>query len=171
MKNKRIGHLTQIALMVSFLAVVSQIAIPTFLGVPFTVQIFAVGFVGYLLGTKKSLLTVGAYIALGAIGVPVFANLGGGLFYLFGYTGGFIWGFLLLALFCSLKTGKMKIPMGVFGVLICHFIGALQYSLVGKIPLLGALIKMSALYIVKDLAFIVLSYFLAEAIKKRIKIN
>ena len=171
MENKSVKSLTQIALMVSFLAVVSQLSIPTLLGVPFTIQIFAVGLIGYLFNTGKSLITVGVYIALGAVGAPIFANFGGGLFYLFGYTGGFIWGFLLLAFLCSLNMGKMKIPLGILGVIVCHFIGALQYSLIGRIPLFSALIKMSALYILKDFVLIVLSYFLAKAIKKYVKIN
>ena len=171
MENKSVKSLTQIALMVSFLAVVSQLSIPTLFGVPFTIQIFAVGLIGYLFNTGKSLITVGVYIVLGAVGAPVFANFGGGLFYLFGYTGGFIWGFLLLAFLCSLNMGKMKIPLGILGVIVCHFIGALQYSFVGRIPLFSALIKMSALYILKDFVLIVLSYFFAKAIKKYVKIN
>lgn len=171
MKNKRVKSLVEIALMVSSLAVISQIAIPTAFGVPITLQIFAVGLIGYLFNTPKALLTIGAYILLGAIGIPIFAGFGGGFFHLVSYTGGFIWGFIPFALLCSLKTEKLKIPMGIFGVLICHFIGVLQYSLVGKIPFFTAFLTMSLPYLLKDFLLVALAFFASQAIKKRIKIN
>ena len=171
MKKQRVKALLEVSLMVAFLSVISQIAIPTVLGVPITLQIFAVALIGYLLGTKKSLLTIAIYISLGIIGIPVFSSFGGGFFHLMGYTAGFILGFVPLTALCSIRVKRLKIPLGIFGTFICHFIGASQYSFVGKVPLLTSLITMSLPYILKDILLVVLAYFVAEILKKRIKIN
>ncbi len=171
MENKGIKSLVQVSLMVASVVIISQISIPTALGVPITLQILAIGLVGYLFSTKKSLLVLFIYVAIGAIGIPVFANFNGGLFHLINYTGGFIWGFFPLVVLCSLKTGKLKIPMGILGVLICHFIGALQYSLVGKVPFYVAMMTSSLPFILKDMLLLIASYFLAKMILKRIKTN
>ena len=99
--------------MVAFLAVISQISIPTVFSVPITLQIFALTLVGYLFSWEKSMLVVLIYISLGAVGIPVFANFQGGIFHLISYTGGFVWGFFPLVLLCSIKIKKMKIPFGI----------------------------------------------------------
>ena len=171
MENKRVKAIVEIALMVASVALISQIAIPTAFGVPITLQIFAVGLLGYLFKTGKSFLTIFVYISLGVIGIPVFAGFCGGIFHLISYTGGFIWGFIPLAILCSLKTGRLKIPMGIFGVFLCHFIGTLQYSCVGRVPFFTSLITMSLPYLFKDVILLVLSYFTAQALKRRLKIE
>lgn len=171
MENKRVKAIVEIALMVASVALISQIAIPTAFGVPITLQIFAVGLLGYLFKTGKSFLTIFVYISLGAIGIPVFAGFCGGIFHLISYTGGFIWGFIPLAILCSLSTKTLKIPIGILGVFICHLLGILQYSFVGKIPFYTAFFTMSLPYILKDVILLVLSYFTAQAIKKRLKIK
>lgn len=171
MKKKGIRSLVEIALMVAVLSIISQLAIPTVFGVPITLQIFAIGLLGYFFSTKKSIITILIYISIGALGIPVFANFGGGIFHLIGYSGGFIWGFIPLAILCSLKIGRLKIPMGIFGVFLCHFIGTLQYSCVGRVPFFTSLITMSLPYLFKDVILLVLSYFTAQALKRRLKIE
>ena len=157
--------------MTAVLVVVSQISIPTAFGVPITLQIFVVCLSGYLLGLKKSLIVIGVYVALGCVGVPVFANFSGGVFHLVSYTGGFIWGFFPVVLLTSVKQKHLKIPLGILGVLICHFIGATQYSLVGKIPFYAAFFTSSLPFILKDILLVVFAFIIAKMIKKRIKTN
>lgn len=169
MKSKRVKALVEISLMVALLSVVSQISIPTVFSVPITLQIFAVCLIGYLFGIKKSLLTIFIYIVIGAIGIPVFANFGGGIFHLISYTGGFVWGFIPLVTLCSLKTGRLKIPMGALGVFICHFVGVTQYSLIGKLSFFTALLTVSLPYIIKDILLVILAFFVAKILKKRIQ--
>lgn len=61
--------------------------------VPVTGQTFAVLFLGALYGSKRGALTVIAYIAEGVSGLPVFVS-GAGIAYLFGPTGGYLFGFI-----------------------------------------------------------------------------
>ena len=169
MKNQKIYSLAKIGIFVAFFAVVSQISIPTPFLVPITLQVMIVSLSAFVLGTKKSLVALIVYVAIGFIGVPVFAGFGGGAATLFGYTGGFIWGFFPLAVFCSLGKGKIKILFCTIGLILCHLTGALWYSAVAKINPLTSFITMSLPYVFKDALLIFLAYFCAKLINKKIK--
>ena len=85
------------ALMAAVLCVAAPLAVP--LGpVPITCATLVVYLAAGLLGPWRSAAAVGLYLALGAVGLPVFAGFGGGFQHLFGPTGGFLWGYLLCAL-------------------------------------------------------------------------
>ncbi len=75
------------------LAASSQIAIPSW-PVPFTLQTLAVTVIGALLGSRRGAAAVLLYLAEGALGLPVFAEWGGGLAHFFGPTGGYLIGFV-----------------------------------------------------------------------------
>lgn len=62
----------------------------------FTMQFFFVLLAGFFMGPKKGALSVGIYLSVGLIGVPVFAA-GGGPAYLLRPTFGFILGFVFAA--------------------------------------------------------------------------
>jgi biotin transport system substrate-specific component len=84
-------------------AVLAQIAIPM-VPVPITMQTFAVLFVGASLGAVRGALSMGVYLAIGLLGLPVFApNADGthtvGLTALLGPTGGYLVGFIFAAAF------------------------------------------------------------------------
>lgn len=84
-----------IALGSLLLTVSAKVKVP-FWPVPMTMQTFAVLLIGAAYGSTLGAATVAAYLAQGALGLPVFAN-GGGLAYLMGPTGGYLVGFLLAA--------------------------------------------------------------------------
>ena len=78
------------------MAICSWISIPT--TVPFTLQTFGVFIAVGVLGGKRGSLAVLVFIILGAIGIPVFSGMTGGVGILLGSTGGYIIGFLFSAL-------------------------------------------------------------------------
>ena len=65
--------------------------------IPVTGQTFAVLLVGALLGSRRGVASVAAYLLEGAIGLPVFARGAAGLLYMFGPTCGYMVGFLAAA--------------------------------------------------------------------------
>lgn len=65
--------------------------------VPIVLQNMFVILTGLLLSTGWAALTVGVYLLLGAVGLPVFAGATGGLVHLAGPTGGFLLGFPIAA--------------------------------------------------------------------------
>lgn len=78
---------------VAVLAISAQLKVP-FYPVPITLQTLAVMLIGFTFGTRLGSCTVLTYLALGAIGAPVFAG-GAGLAYMSGPTGGYLFGFLV----------------------------------------------------------------------------
>lgn len=92
----RIHSFTRIALCTAFLGVCAWITVPA--AVPFTLQSFGVVLTLLLLGGKHGTAAIGLYLLIGAVGVPVFSGGRGGVGVLFGITGGYLLGFLALAL-------------------------------------------------------------------------
>ncbi|WP_136520191.1 MULTISPECIES: biotin transporter BioY [Cellulomonas] len=74
---------TDVALVATFAAFVAACAlvppIPTGSGVPITLQTFGVVLAGLVLGPLRGFLAVALYLVVGLAGVPVFAEMTGGL--------------------------------------------------------------------------------------------
>ena len=84
-------------------SILAQIAIPLW-PVPLTGQTFSVLFVGATLGVTRAALSMVLYLAIGLLGLPVFAPQADGshitgLAALLGPTGGYLIGFILAAAF------------------------------------------------------------------------
>ena len=58
--------------------------------VPIVLQNFFVLLTGLLLGSRWGLASIGFYLLLGIIGLPVFSRFGAGISHIFGPTGGFL---------------------------------------------------------------------------------
>jgi len=119
------------ALGAALLAVCSWICIPT--TVPFTMQTFAVFTLLLLLGPAKGAAALLVYIILGSIGAPVFSGFQSGLSTLLGPTGGYIMGFLLMALiytFFSSKNIRFQILGLLAGLLVCYLFGTIWFVMI-----------------------------------------
>ncbi len=163
----RAKSLTYGALCCAICAVCAQIALP--LGaVPITLQTFAVAFCGFFLGWQRALGAVGAYLAIGALGVPVFSHFQGGLHVLTGPNGGFLIGFLYLCTACGLKKGKLSLLHGAFGVLLCHLAGCVWFATVTNVSVAAAFLSASLPFLAKDLLCVLFAYTLARAIARRL---
>ena len=134
-----------------------------------------------LLGMKRGLLSVVVYILLGAIGVPVFAGFKGGIGALFGTTGGYIVGFLFLALIAGLildKFGKKVYVMIIalaLGLLVCYAFGTAWFMVIymkntGPVGLMTVLGWCVFPYIIPDLVKMALAIAITKAVSLRIKI-
>lgn len=96
-RRSMIYDIVVIAISAALITVCSWISIP--LGpVPFTLQTLAILAVLLTLGGRRGTIAIVVYLALGAIGVPVFAGFKGGPAALLGPTGGFLVGFIAAAL-------------------------------------------------------------------------
>ena len=125
-------HLASTGFMTALTAVCAWISIPG--TVPFTLQTFAVFLAPGLLGGRLGTLAVGAYLLLGAAGLPVFAGFSGGIGALLGATGGFLLGFLLTALVmwgaeAALgRSGAVFLASAAAGQALCYLFGSLWYA-------------------------------------------
>lgn len=127
-QNKRIStsDLTKMALCVALLAVSGFVQVPLpFTPVPVTLQTLMVNLVALILMPRQAVYTMGAFLLLGLVGVPVFGGQGGiGVFA--GPTGGYLIGFLIGAGLMSLlyhRILKDRLPTVLRGVLVTVVIG------------------------------------------------
>lgn len=179
-KKNKVVDAALIALMAALISVCSWVSIPVG-DVPITLQTFAVFLSVLLLGMKRSLLSVVVYILLGAVGVPVFSGFRGGVGALLGITGGYIVGFIFLALTAGAITDKFgkKIyiiyPALILGTAVLYAFGTAWYMFVymkntGTIGLLTVLGYCVFPYIIPDLLKMTLAAAVSKAVAKRLDI-
>ena len=116
-RKKSILKLTFTALFAALIAVCTLISIPMPSGVPITLQTFAVALCGFILPLPYAAVAVVVYLAVGAVGLPVFAGFRGGLSVLASATGGFLVGFIPMAALSAVPAkGWRRLIFGFLGV-------------------------------------------------------
>ena len=164
--REKTNSIVLIGLFSAIIAVVSLISVPIPIGVPLTLQTFAVSVAGYFLGSKKASVSAMIYILMGAVGLPVFSSFRGGLGALFDLTGGFIFGFVPLAFFCGIKSDKTFISLlyGIIGLLICHITGIVWFGIYSE-NFRGAFFLASLPYIPKDIICVISAFFISKKLQ------
>lgn len=162
------------AMFAALIAVCSIISIPVG-EVPVTLQTFAVCLSGAMLGWKRGTLSVLIYILLGAVGLPVFAGMKGGVGVLAGPTGGYIIGFLLTALIIGLvsdKSGGRLLPLTAAmaaGVLACYAVGTVWFIAVTKMSVGASLMLCVVPFLIPDGVKIAAAVLLSNRLMKVIR--
>jgi biotin transport system substrate-specific component len=91
---------------------------------------------------------------------------------LVGPTGGFLFGFLILAFFCGLSSSKssaiISFLISLIGLLICHLFGILWFSHISNISFIQSFIISSLPYLLKDILSLIFSRFLFLKIHQRL---
>lgn len=87
------------------IAMAAQVSVP-FYPVPMTLQTLAILVVGLSFGARLGAATLMAYLAQGAVGLPVFAGGMSGLAYMAGPTAGFLLGFVAMAWLAGLAAER-----------------------------------------------------------------
>ena len=103
------------------LAASSQVSVPM-VPVPMTMQTLAVTLVGALYGWRLGAVTVIAWLAQGAMGLPVFAGGAGGIAALAGPTAGYLIGFLPAAWLAGVLTRSAGWWQRGLGLLAAHLV-------------------------------------------------
>ena len=85
-----------VALTIALMGVSAWVAIP-FGPVMLTLQMFALMFALLALTPRECLAAIAGYLALGAVGLPMFSGMRGGIGMLLGPTGGYLWGYVVAA--------------------------------------------------------------------------
>ncbi|MCF2679424.1 biotin transporter BioY [Faecalicatena contorta] len=135
-----VQDICSIALCTAVIAIMAQISIPMPLGVPMTMQTFAITLAAVVLGSKKGGISTLIYVLMGAVGIPVYAGFAGGFQHIAGPTGGFIISFPVMAFIIGLGVDKFRNVKGGFliclilGTLINYVIGVLMFCLLTQSP-------------------------------------
>lgn len=176
MKNN-VQNLTLTALMAAILCVTGPIVIPIGM-VPMSFANMVIYLTIILLDKKQAVISTAIYLLIGFVGIPVFAGFSAGAGKLFGPTGGYLIGYLILSflggsiLERGKQQGKRKISnqlwalsMGNFGL---YFIGTLWLMYQSKLNLIAALSVGVFPFIVFDVIKMFLAISIGNSIKKRI---
>lgn len=183
--GSRTRSIVFVALTVAVTAVSAWFTVP--IGpVPFTLQIFAVAFMLLVLSPKEAIAAIAIYLALGAVGVPVFSSMRGGVGVLAGATGGFLWGYLLgvglaVAVRFGLKAafgrGKdlngakafaIDFATGLVFLLVAYVCGWAQLMAVAHYSALQAFAAGVAPFIVVDVVKLVAAVVCARAVNSAV---
>ena len=187
-KNRKLIYdMALIAISAALITVCSWISIP--IGpVPFTLQTLAILAVMLTIGGKRGTIAVAVYLALCAVGVPVFAGFKGGIASFAGPTGGFLVGFVVAGLVFWLlekvafkKLMKGTVKTWIFGVLISvifelvmYVVGVIWFMTVyaaqtGPVGLATVLGWCVIPFIVPDIVKLVVAVLIAERAGKIVK--
>jgi biotin transport system substrate-specific component len=127
--NARVRDAILILLGVLIVAVCAQVYIPI-KPVPFTGQTFGVLIVGGALGFRRGALSLGLYLLLGAVGLPIFAQSASGIDVVRGASGGYLVGFVLAAAVVG-RLAELGWDRGIVGSLGAMLIGSALIYVVG----------------------------------------
>ena len=149
----------------ALIAVCAWVALP--MGeITVTMQTFGVFLTLLLLGGGKGTATCMVYLLLGAVGLPVFSGFQGGVGILFGPTGGYLWGFLVLALcYWAFRTLLGNMASMILGTFLCYVCGTAWFYFVYGGGIWVVLLKCVLPYLLPDALKLILALYLHKRIK------
>lgn len=160
--------IAKISIITALTIVGAYIAIPI-PNLPFTMQTFFAMLAAMLLTRHDAVLSQLIYIAMGLIGLPVFAGGGGGIMYIFMPTFGYVV-FLPILAFIIGSFKEKNVYLGTFiPVIIMLIFGGVWMFMVTKLYISSNIWKLIFSYIILYIPVEMLKGFLSIVIWKRLK--
>lgn len=184
-RASRTRSIAFVGLTIAIMGVSAWVAIP-FGPVLLTLQMFALMFAIMVLTPKQCMAAIAGYLVLGAVGLPMFSGMRGGIGMLMGPTGGYLWGYLLGAVAALLVREALGRAMGgakslggtkafAVDVMAClafiavtYVCGCFQYAAVVGVDLAAAFAVTIAPFAVPDVLKAVAAVLCARAVKRAI---
>ena len=139
--QKRRAHLRFIgisAMVAACMCILSPITLPMG-AIPITLSVLALFLAASLAPTKVVMTATAVYLALGAVGLPVFSAFTGGVFAFLSPSGGFLWGYLPVAFVVSVFAQKGRGRLWIVAVgLAAGLVLLYAFGLFGFCVLTGA---------------------------------
>lgn len=126
----KVKNMIYCALFTTLIAVGAFIKIPIPV-VPFTLQFLFTMMAGLLLGGKLGAASVALYLALGLLGLPIFAE-GGGIWYVLKPSFGYLIGFCVATYITGKLTEKME-KLTILKLLVNNFLGLVIVYVMGMV--------------------------------------
>ncbi len=176
MKNHNTTTLTLIGLMAAVTCILGPLSIVIPISpVPISFTNLAIFFSAILLGWKKGTISFIVYLFIGFIGVPVFSFFTSGPAKLLGPTGGYLIGFIFLALIAGFFVDKypdktyMHILGMLLGMIVPYALGSAWLAFQANMTFEEALFAGVIPYIPGDIVKIIIAATLGNTIKKQIR--
>lgn len=170
-------QLTTIGVMTAVICVLGPLSLPLpFSPVPLSFTNMAIFFTIYVLGMKRGTISYLIYLLIGLVGVPVFSSFTGGFGKLFGPTGGYLLGFVFMALISGFfiehfsKRSIHFIGM-VLGALVCNLFGTIWLSYQSSLSFKVAFAAGVTPFIPGDLAKIILVLIAGPILRNTLRKN
>lgn len=174
MRNTRLQKMIVTALFTAIIGILAQVTIPIPL-VPITGQTLAIGLAATILGSRYGTYSAVLYMIIGAIGVPVFAQMTSGLGILLGPTGGFIISFIptVYVMGKYLEMTRFTVPQAiianVIGMFINLILGTVWLKFVENITWFEAFLSGFAPFVIVGLIKAVLAGWIGIIVRRRLK--
>lgn len=143
--------------------------------IPISLGSMGVYFAVYILGMKQGFLSVLIYLLLGFAGVPVFTGFSGGAGKVLGPTGGYLAGYLFLALIFGFFVDRWvsRIVVCLFGMIlgtaVLYLFGSAWLAWQNGLSLTAALAAGAIPFLPGDLLKMIIVLLIGSQVRKRIK--
>ena len=168
-----IQQIAMIAVMTAVTCVLAPLSVP--IGpVPISLTNLVIYFSLFILGTKKGTISYLIYLLIGLVGIPVFSGFTGGPAKLAGPTGGYIIGFIVMAVIAGLVIDNCHKPLiqlvgMIAGSIVCYLFGTVWFCIVADSTFKAALGICVIPFIPADLIKMIIAMIIGPMIKKRIR--
>ena len=169
-KRSMVYQLTTCALMAALMCVLGPMSIQ--IGpIPVSFTNLVIYLAVYLLGMKGATISYLVYLLLGAVGMPVFSGFAGGLGKLAGPTGGYLIGFIVMALISGFVMEKshanavITILGMIAATLVDYVFGTIWFVLQMQCEVWYALTVCVFPFLLVDLAKILIATVLGKTIR------
>lgn len=176
METEKKFSITQIAVigvMTAVICILAPFSLP--IGpVPISFTNLAIYVALYVLGMKRGTVSYLIYLLIGLVGVPVFSGFTGGPQKLFGPTGGYLIGFIPMAVIAGVVIDKcMKkwyfcLLTMIAGTWVCYLIGTAWLAFQANMTFKAALAAGVIPFIVEDLIKMILALLIGPQIHKQL---
>lgn len=158
--------MAQVGIFGAMLCVLAPISVPVG-DVPLSLATLVILIASATMGPWKSAASVIVYLAAGCLGLPVFSGFCGGAGRLIGPTGGFLAGYLILAVVAGFgKSLQGRIAFAVVGTALLYGTGVLWYSHWADVPMWTAATVCVVPCIPADIGKIAVAAIAAQRIRK-----
>ena len=163
----------RIALMSALISICAVIALP--ISPPITLATLAMHLSLLLLGGKAGFISIAVYVAMGAVGLPVYAGFSGGIGHILGASGGFIVGYVLGAFIYMIleiilpNRNFAKIVLSLIFITIVYISGVLWFAYVYSGGEKGAILSAILVCVIPFILPDAVKLFMAMLIYRKIK--
>ena len=169
------AQMTVTALMTAITCILAPMALPIPVSpVPISLTNLVIFFMAYILGTKLSVVSYVLYLLLGTVGLPVFSGFSGGVGKLLGPTGGYLIGFIFLALISGLFVDKfpknriLAVVGMIIGMAVTYIFGTEWLAIQLKMSFVAALSVGVIPYLAGDAAKIIIAIIVGPVLRSRL---
>lgn len=162
-----------VAIMTALTCILAPFSLP--IGpVPISLTNLVIYFSLYLLGWKLGTLSYVIYLLIGLVGVPVFSGFTAGPAKLFGPTGGYLIGFIPMAIIAGIIIDKytekwlLCLLAMIVGTIVCYALGTTWLAYEAKMDMMAALWAGVIPFIPGDLVKMALAILIAPKIRAQV---